>query len=630
MDVAGILLIAVRGLHLAALLSAFGTLAFAVGVAPAALAAAPEQAAFVRAGLCRLARWSLCFGLGSGVAWFVLQASAIGGTAGIGDTLAVLTPVATDTQFGRTVLLRLLLLLAAFLLLGRADRLAAVLAGVALVLQGAIGHAGALQGAARAGMLGSEALHLLAAGAWLGALLPLLRCLAVLPTPAAAIACRRFSPIGMAAVLLLVGSGLVQGLELIGSVPGLVGTAYGQMALVKLVLFGLMLALAAHNRLTLTDRLATRQAAGARQWLRRSIVAETILAGLVVAAAAALASSQPAVHQQPVWPFSWQPSLAAMEDPDLRQEVAGALLLLGLGVAAVVASLVWRRGRLVAWIVLLAVFISRLPSFGLLLVEAYPTSFYASPTGFAAAGIVRGQVLFAVHCVACHGAGGAGDGPAAAGLRLRPADLTAPHLLDHPDGELFWWLSHGIDDPEGGLAMPGFSAALSEADRWALIDYLRANNAGATLHREGQWLQPLPAPALPIACADPAIADMAGLRGKAVQVIADGPGVPEPPAIAPQQGVAVITLHLGAAPNRRDCTAAASDAWQAYAVLSGVAPDALVGTAFMVDPDGWLRAVHRPGDAPGWNTPDRLIAELRAICANPISKPSGGGHDHHP
>lgn len=36
---------------------------------------------------------------------------------------------------------------------------------------------------------------------------------------------------------------------------------------------------------------------------------------------------------------------------------------------------------------------------------------------------VTGRELFAVHCASCHGAGGAGDGPAAAALAKPPPDL---------------------------------------------------------------------------------------------------------------------------------------------------------------------------------------------------------------
>ena len=56
-----------------------------------------------------------------------------------------------------------------------------------------------------------------------------------------------------------------------------------------------------------------------------------------------------------------------------------------------------------------------------------------------------------------------------------------PHIWKHTDGEMFWWLTHGIDDPEGGMVMPGFANALSVDDRWALIDYVRAHNAALAM-----------------------------------------------------------------------------------------------------------------------------------------------------
>jgi putative copper export protein/mono/diheme cytochrome c family protein len=629
MDVVETLLIGFRGLHLAALLSLTGVLAFRVGVVPPALRAAPTEAPRLRRDLRRMAWWSLSLTLIFGAVWFVLQAAAIGGAQGPAETLSLLRPVAWETQFGRIVSLRLVLLLLALPLIGRADKLACALACLGLAVQGAVGHAGALDGSAGASLLISEALHLLAAGVWLGSLLPLLRSLAVLPPPAAAIACRRFSPVGIAAVAILAGSGMVQGFVLIGSLPGLVGTAYGRVAVLKIVLFGSMLVLAVYNRLTLTDRLEGADPRMAQRRLRLSILAETALAALLVAAAATMASLTPAAHEQPVWPFPWQPSLAVMDDPDLRQEVVGALLLLGVTVAAVIASLVWRRGRIVACLLLLAASISRLPSLGLLLVPANPTSFYTSPTGFAASSIVQGQMLFATHCASCHGAGGDGDGPAGKSLRVHPADLTAAHLLEHPDGELFWWLSHGIEDPDGGMAMPGFAAQLSETERWAMIDYIRANNAGVALRREGSWRQPVPAPSLPVACADPAIADMAGLGGRVVLVLADAAGTPTIPAIPLPGGVRLATLHLSEAPTETDCAAATPDAWRAYAVLTGLAPTALAGSSFLIDPEGWLRAVHRPADRPDWNNPAALSGEVQRILATPISQASGVGHGHH-
>lgn len=78
------------------------------------------------------------------------------------------------------------------------------------------------------------------------------------------------------------------------------------------------------------------------------------------------------------------------------------------------------------------------------IVEAYPTTFDESPTGFSAQSIAAGEGLFATHCAACHGAEGHGDGPAGAALKTMPADLTADHVYAHTDGELLWWITHGI------------------------------------------------------------------------------------------------------------------------------------------------------------------------------------------
>lgn len=46
---------------------------------------------------------------------------------------------------------------------------------------------------------------------------------------------------------------------------------------------------------------------------------------------------------------------------------------------------------------------------------------------------VRGPDLFRAHCAPCHGAGGKGNGPAAASLKTKPADLTV--LAKNNDGK---------------------------------------------------------------------------------------------------------------------------------------------------------------------------------------------------
>ena len=76
---------------------------------------------------------------------------------------------------------------------------------------------------------------------------------------------------------------------------------------------------------------------------------------------------------------------------------------------------------------------------------------------------------------------GKGDGPAAASLTVRPADLTAPHLFAHTPGDLFWWVSNGRDNG----VMPGFAGIMSPADRWDVINFVRARAAGALARQVG-------------------------------------------------------------------------------------------------------------------------------------------------
>src|SRR5262249_51283719 len=136
------------------------------------------------------------------------------------------------------------------------------------------------------------------------------------------------------------------------------------------------------------------------------------------------------------------------------------------------------------------------PGLNLFAVQAVPTSFWRSPTGFTAASVLSGKEVFRQNCVPCHGRQGRGNGPAAAGLKIRPAHLTAVHLFDHADGELYWWISKGLSDG----AMPAFEEVLEPEERWQLVDFLHANAASAQLW-DGQFLTPVPAPDVAVECA---------------------------------------------------------------------------------------------------------------------------------
>ncbi len=637
----------VRGLHLAATLSLLGTVGFIALILPVG-GATPDM---LHRRLVRLWWISGAVALLAGLVWFTLQSAAIAGTDNVSDLLAALPLVAGHTRYGLTLMLRLALLLVATLagvaqgviawrgpshptlsgggtLRRAAVYITLLLTAIALGLQGVIGHAGATAGAIGDGLVLSEFLHLSAAGLWLGALLPLWISLRLLPPEATARVCERFSPIGLACVLVLAGTGFAQALELISSLPALFGTAYGHIALLKIALFLMTLALAALNRLWLTDRLAA-GASDARRQLLVSVSMETVIGLGVVTAAAFLASTVPGAHQAPVWPFSWQLSLVTVREvPDLRQEVFVSLLAIGAAILVVAAAMLWRRFRLTALAVMLAIIAWRGPSLSLLTVEAYPTSFQTSPTGFSAAAIAHGQALFVQNCVSCHGPEGEGNGPAAAGLHIKPSDLTQPHIFDHTDGEMFWWLTHGIDDPEGGLAMPGFANALSAEDRWALIDYVRAHNAGVAMQQDSALVQPVRAPAMPIECNGMAASTMGDLHGRAV-FVALGDAATDRMAIPPRDAITVEVSAGNIKPAPGSCIATGPTGWNAYAVLADLPLDETAGSEFLVDPNGWLRAVQRPGATSGWHSRDDLLAAIRGICTHPIEQPSGASHEHH-
>lgn len=83
--------------------------------------------------------------------------------------------------------------------------------------------------------------------------------------------------------------------------------------------------------------------------------------------------------------------------------------------------------------------------------------------------LAKGKELFLKQCAACHGQGGKGDGPAAAGLSTPPANfLDLEHSAIYGPGEKFWLIGNG--SPATG--MPGFASQLVPLDRWHLVNYI--------------------------------------------------------------------------------------------------------------------------------------------------------------
>jgi putative copper resistance protein D len=186
--------------------------------------------------------------------------------------------------------------------------LAAVCGAVALASLAFNGHAGATEGQLGIVHLLSDFLHLLAAGLWLGALAALLALVARHRGDRARLdityrALHGFSRVGTAAVLVLVLTGIINAALIIRPFdPRVVSTAYGQLLLVKLALFGLMLTLAAANRFRLTPSLGTALDAPAAPErpaarLRLSIALETGAAVAILALVGWLGTLDPSAIQ---------------------------------------------------------------------------------------------------------------------------------------------------------------------------------------------------------------------------------------------------------------------------------------------------------------------------------------------
>ena len=278
-----------RALAVASLFLAFGTLLMRGCIA----AANPLAERRLR----RLQWGALAAAGASAVPWCGMEAAAMAGTASPGATLAVLPTVLAGTTFGRVQLIRLALLALTALVLAapgrRAACAAAALAGLAVLLQAAMLHGYAMQQGLSL-LLVIEALHVLAAASWLGALPALAILVAQSPPRDAALAAGRFSVIGIAAVAALAVSAAVQSWQLVGSWEGLFGSPYGRIALGKLLLFALLVAFAARNRLRLVPQAGAGNAA-AQARLRHSIAFAAVLGFVVIALAALLGTMAPAI-----------------------------------------------------------------------------------------------------------------------------------------------------------------------------------------------------------------------------------------------------------------------------------------------------------------------------------------------
>lgn len=211
------------------------------------------------------------------------------------------------TTYGRVLSIRLVLLAALAVLLARLLRepassrwredLAAVVGLGVLATYGGAGHA--VTGIQAPLALLADTTHLAAMAGWLGGLVLIAACL-LRRADAMTGALPRFSRLAMVAVALLVVTGTYRSWRDIGSWPALLGTPYGRIVMVKIVLLaGLVLFGNASRRWV--RRLAAARAGSSTvdapapvALLRKSVGAELVLATVVLGFTAVLVAEPPA------------------------------------------------------------------------------------------------------------------------------------------------------------------------------------------------------------------------------------------------------------------------------------------------------------------------------------------------
>ena len=195
------------------------------------------------------------------------------------------------TPVGTALLLRLvgLGLLIAGLFMGRVGTWVSVLGGVIAIWSfDQVGHVSGLETTLLDLAL---MLHLLAVALWIGVLTPLKRLASSSSTYAsAADVGHRFGVVASATVPVLIIVGGYMGYVLVGSLDALIGTGYGQALIIKVLLVGLLLGLAAANKIRFIPALRVGDSAAANH-LSKSISVEWLVILAVLGTTAVLTTN---------------------------------------------------------------------------------------------------------------------------------------------------------------------------------------------------------------------------------------------------------------------------------------------------------------------------------------------------
>ncbi len=292
-EVGGRLLIACRFLHFSAAMLLFGSCAFARFVVPAGKRDRSGLHPPTRASWASII--TVLVLVVTGLGWFALEAGNAGN--GWADATnpamwAALAGARASARSGSGISCISLVLLIALALPRDIGRGSALLAGSAalLISLGFVGHAAMQDGALGWAHRLNHALHLIAAGFWVGSLVPLLACLLALRRLArrddAALTLERFSGLGHVAVAVTLLTGILNTGLTLGGWPVDFRSPYQALLAIKIGLVAVMLSIAMVNRYVLTPRLALRG-------LVIGTGAELVLGAAIIALVSAFATFDP-------------------------------------------------------------------------------------------------------------------------------------------------------------------------------------------------------------------------------------------------------------------------------------------------------------------------------------------------
>jgi putative copper resistance protein D len=283
-----------RFAHFLAAMLTFGMSAYLWAYAPERLRLALSP--FVH----RVALIASLVALVTAIVWLALESASMSDDWSAAVDPAQIDAVLTDTAFGQMWALHLFLAAALVAVVGFGPRArwapTSLVSAALLTSLGLVGHAAMQTGAEGILHRANHAVHLLAAGAWIGGLVPFALCLRAYQRDGlrkdAVRAMAGFSFWGQLIVAAIVLTGVVNIALTSHRLPIPPTTPYRALLIAKLVIVAVMIALALINRFVLAPRLKT--SANALAILRATSLVEIALGCGVIALVSVFALLDPA------------------------------------------------------------------------------------------------------------------------------------------------------------------------------------------------------------------------------------------------------------------------------------------------------------------------------------------------